>query len=144
MQHLPWTHSPTPRGSQAGVLWRMWISLSIRRTSPMPLIGLLLIISFLWLQTPVPRPWRSPLLSLTLGTGSGLSLPSSLVSIFLIGSSVHVFNTGWGSLCWRKGIRCLVCQSPTNLYGDHQVGCGGNGDRIHWHNSLRDALYSAA
>ena len=44
----------------------------------------------------------------------------------------------------EKGIRCPVCQSPADLYGDHQVGCGGNGDRIHRHNSLRDALYSAA
>ena len=116
----------------------------------MPLNGLLVIISFLRLQTPVPRPWLSPLLSLTLGTGSRLSLPSPLVSIFLIRSSVRVFNTGWGSLCWRRGFgaRCVnhrpICQSPADLYGDHQVGCGGNGDRIHRHNSLRDALYSAA
>ena len=28
--------------------------------------------------------------------------------------------------------------------GDHQVGCGGNGDRIHRHYSIRDALFSAA
>ena len=28
--------------------------------------------------------------------------------------------------------------------GDHQVGCGGNGDCIHRHHSLRDALFSAA
>ena len=90
-------------GSQAGVLWRMWISLSIRRTSPMRLIGLLLIISFLLLQTPIPRPWLSPLLSLMLVTGSRLYLPSPLVSIFLIGSSVRVFNTGLASLCLRMG-----------------------------------------
>lgn len=29
-------------------------------------------------------------------------------------------------------------------FGDHQVRCGGNGDRIHRHDSLKDALYSAA
>ena len=28
--------------------------------------------------------------------------------------------------------------------GDHHVGCGGNGDRIHKHDSLRDVLFSAA
>ena len=28
--------------------------------------------------------------------------------------------------------------------GDHQVGYGGNGDRIHRHNSIRGALFSAA
>ena len=37
-----------------------------------------------------------------------------------------------------------MCQSPADLYGDHHVGCGGNGDRIHQHNSPRDALYSVA
>ena len=38
----------------------------------------------------------------------------------------------------------MPCQSQADLYGDHQVSCGGNGDRIHWHNSFRDAIYSAA
>ena len=28
--------------------------------------------------------------------------------------------------------------------GDHQVGCGGNGDRIRRHDSIRAALFSAA
>ena len=27
---------------------------------------------------------------------------------------------------------------------DHQVGCGGNGDRIARHNAIRDALFAAA
>ena len=31
-----------------------------------------------------------------------------------------------------------------DAFGDHQVGCGGIGDRIHRHNSIRDALFSAA
>ena len=29
-------------------------------------------------------------------------------------------------------------------FGDHQVGCGGNGDRIARHNAIRDVLFSAA
>ena len=37
-----------------------------------------------------------------------------------------------------------VCQAVADPFGDHQVGCGENGDRSHRHNSLRDALYSAA
>ena len=28
--------------------------------------------------------------------------------------------------------------------GDHQVGCGRNGDRIHRHDAIRDTLFSAA
>ena len=39
---------------------------------------------------------------------------------------------------------CSVCKSGADRFGDHQVGCGGNPDRIHWHNSIRDAVYSAA
>ena len=30
------------------------------------------------------------------------------------------------------------------MFGDHHVGCGGNADRIFRHNSLRDAVFSAA
>ena len=39
---------------------------------------------------------------------------------------------------------CPVCQSPADTLGDHQVGCGGNGDRIFRHNAIRDVIYSAA
>ena len=39
---------------------------------------------------------------------------------------------------------CPVCQGRADGYGDHQVGCGRNGDRIRWHDSIRDALFSAA
>jgi hypothetical protein len=44
----------------------------------------------------------------------------------------------------EDGTRCPICQAVSDPFGDHQVGCGGNGDRIHRHDSLRDALYSAA
>ena len=40
--------------------------------------------------------------------------------------------------------RCPICQAAADPFGDHQVGCGGNGDCIHRHDSLRDALFSAA
>ena len=39
---------------------------------------------------------------------------------------------------------CPVFQVTADAYGDHQVGCGGNGDRIHRHDSIRDAVFSAA
>ena len=32
----------------------------------------------------------------------------------------------------------------TDAYGDHQVGCGGDGGKICHHDSLRDVLFSAA
>ena len=44
----------------------------------------------------------------------------------------------------EEGAVCPVCQRVTDPYGDHQIGCGGNGDRIHRHDSIRDAVFSAA
>ena len=44
----------------------------------------------------------------------------------------------------EEGVRCPICQVVADPLGDHQVGCGGNGDRIHRHDSVRDALFSAA
>ena len=44
----------------------------------------------------------------------------------------------------EEGSKCPVCQVTTDGFGDHQVSCGGNGDRIHHHDSLRDALFSVA
>jgi hypothetical protein len=39
---------------------------------------------------------------------------------------------------------CGVCHSPGDVYGDHHVGCGGNGDRILRHDMLREVLFSVA
>ena len=41
---------------------------------------------------------------------------------------------------------CSACgkSAAADPLGDHQVGCGGNGDRIHRHDTIRDALFSAA
>ena len=38
----------------------------------------------------------------------------------------------------------LLLPVTSDRFGDHQVGCGGNADRIYRHDSLRDALFSAA
>ena len=49
-----------------------------------------------------------------------------------------------------EGSHCPICLRAVDQFGDHQVGCGGNGDRIHrhdrihHHDSVRDALFSAA
>ena len=39
---------------------------------------------------------------------------------------------------------CPECHSTADPFGDHQVGCGGNGDRIARHNAIRDVLFLAA
>ena len=43
-----------------------------------------------------------------------------------------------------EGLQCPICHAAMDAFGDHSVGCGGNGDRIHRHDSLRDTLFSAA
>ena len=37
-----------------------------------------------------------------------------------------------------------ICHSAGDPHGDHQVSCGGNGDQIHRHDSITDAVFSAA
>ena len=39
---------------------------------------------------------------------------------------------------------CPECGLLADTMGDHQVGCGGNGDRISRHNNIRDVLFLAA
>ena len=39
---------------------------------------------------------------------------------------------------------CPECHSPADIFGDHQVGCGGNGDRVARHNAIRDVVFLAA
>ena len=54
-------------------------------------------------------------------------------------------------LCYWLGLRmfadgsiCSICQEAADPFGDHHVGCGGNGDWIFRHDSIRDALFSVA
>ena len=49
-----------------------------------------------------------------------------------------------GLQMFEDDMTCPVCHSTADCYVDHQVGCGGNPDRIYRHNSVRDALFSAA
>ena len=39
---------------------------------------------------------------------------------------------------------CPECRGTADIFGDHQVGCGGNGDRIARHNNIRDVVFTAA
>ena len=55
-----------------------------------------------------------------------------------------------GSLYWlglnifNHQSNCSICHTTADSFGDYQVGCSGNGDRIFRHNSIRDAIISAA
>ena len=39
---------------------------------------------------------------------------------------------------------CPECRGTGDIMGDHQVGCGRNGDRFSRHNAIRDLLFTAA
>ena len=42
----------------------------------------------------------------------------------------------------EEGSKCPACQVTIDGFGDHRVSCSDNGNRIHRHDSLRDALLS--
>ena len=49
-----------------------------------------------------------------------------------------------GLRMFAEGSICSICQGTADPYGDHHVGCGGNGAWIFRHDSIRDALFSVA
>ena len=66
-------------------------------------------------------------------------VPSSALGIHLLDCEF------W--LCLRYWLGLQIFEDGPTIadpYGDHHVGCGGNGDRIAQHNALRDAIFSAA
>ena len=44
---------------------------------------------------------------------------------------------------YNSSYSCPECHVTADPFGDHQVGCGGNGDRISRHNSIRDVVFCA-
>ena len=80
------------------------------------------------------------------------SLPHAGAWTTVLPSGLHFLSSEFVS-CTRYwlgipltdlGLDCPICLRPSDPYGDHAVACGGNGERISRHNSLRDILYSAA
>ena len=59
--------------------------------------------------------------------------------------STVALDIGWVSLSTCSSpYSCPECCGIADQFGDHQVGCGGNADRIMLHNAICDALYEAA
>lgn len=72
-------------------------------------------------------------------------VPSTSLGLHLHDKEFRLCLQYWlGLRMAEDGTTCPVCQRLADGYGDHQVGCGGNGDRIYRHNSIRDAIFSAA
>ena len=78
-------------------------------------------------------------------------MPLNVVSSTALGLHLHdrefrlCLDYWLGLKITGKNPKCSVCakEGIVDSFGDHYVGCGSNGDRIHRHNSLRDVLFSA-
>ena len=79
-------------------------------------------------------------------------VPSSTLGLHLHDHEFRLCLQYWlGLPMVEEGSHCPICLRAVDQFGDHQVGCGdhqvgcgGNGDKIHRHDSVRDALFSAA
>ena len=73
------------------------------------------------------------------------AIPSSSLGLHLPDRGFRFCLKYWlGLQMFQEGGKCPVCHALADPFGDHQVGCGGNCDRIFRHNSIRDAVFSAA
>ena len=127
-------------GGLTGPPFRMWIVPS-NVFSPMPSTPSTLNPSFLPHQIIDPGPFSCPppYHMLVLGCRQ-FPLPHlvyySLISSFGSVSSIVPL--------YSKDSAFLVCSTPADIFGDHQVSCGGNRDRIHRHDALRDIISTFA
>ena len=74
-------------------------------------------------------------------------VPSAALGLHLHDREFRLCLDYWlGLRITGRNPRCSVCakEGIVDSFGDHCVGCGGNGDRIHRHDSLPDILFSAA
>ena len=106
----------------------------------------------LCIRTSSPQPLRSaPVHYIALSSG----LPHAGDWLNVVPSSplgLHIHDKEFRScLCYWLGVPlhsssypCPECGGIADTFGDHQVGCGRNGDRISRHNAVRDVFFSAA
>ena len=72
-------------------------------------------------------------------------IPSSALGLHMLDWEFRLCLLYWlGVPLSQENWICPACSSNSDPYGDHMVSCGGNGDRIHRHNSLRDVMFSVA
>ena len=72
-------------------------------------------------------------------------VPSPALGLHLQDKEFRLCLGYWlGLRMFAEGSICSICQGAADPYGDHHVGCGGNGDRIFRHDSIRDAIFPVA
>ena len=98
----------------------------------------------------VARVGRRPTVDYLSTTCRGLAkciVPSPALDLSLFDQEFRLCLDYWLGVRMTEGPRpCPACGNPSaaDPMGDHQVGCGGNGDRIHRHDVLRDVLFAAS
>ena len=72
-------------------------------------------------------------------------IPSSTLDLHLQDQEFRCCLRYWlGVPLHSSPYSCSECHNTADPFGDDQVGCGGNGDRITRHNAIRDVAFSAA
>ena len=72
-------------------------------------------------------------------------VPSSSLGLLLRGQEFTMaLRYRLGVPVYSKEAPCPACNLPSDVMGDHALGCGSQGERIARHNLLRDALYQTA
>ena len=72
-------------------------------------------------------------------------MPSSSSGLHLQDREFRCCLCYWFGVPLHNGqFACPECGGSADPFGDHQVGCGGNGDRISRHNAIRDVVFNAA
>uniref|UniRef100_A0A1X7T0K2 Uncharacterized protein n=1 Tax=Amphimedon queenslandica TaxID=400682 RepID=A0A1X7T0K2_AMPQE len=72
------------------------------------------------------------------------ALPSPNDELHLLDSEFRLCLKYWLRIPHTSGTAsCPFCTFPADPVGNHTLACGGNGDRTHRHNGLRD-VFSAA
>ncbi len=96
-----------------------------------------------------PPPQRSRALALSTGLPHAHDwfnvIPSPSLGLHLQDSEFRSCLCYWlGVPLHNDQFTCPECRCVADTFGDHQVGCGGNGDRISRHNAIRDMVFNAA
>ena len=128
VQSLPW---PRPLQDLTGFLSRRLMSHVSNTPSLIALMRYLTTISSSQPPTFIPEPWG--LSSALPHAGDWLNvIPSYPLNLQFQDRELWLCLVYWlGLRMTEKGARCPTCQGEGNAFGDHQVGCRGNGDRIH-------------
>ena len=72
-------------------------------------------------------------------------IPSSTLGLHLQDQEFRYCLRYWlGVPLHSSPYSCPECHNTADPFGDHQVGCGCNGDRITRHNAICDVVFSAA